>query len=281
MMDIQEMPGKDAGGAQSVDRALALLSLVGQGGGAPVPMVRLTEASGLSRPTVRRLMLALMRAGLVVQDAGSRAYALGPESYLLGVMARRRLDLLKVSMDSLVRLADDSEENTYLSLRRGTYSVCAHREEGSYPIRTQALKTGDRHPLGVGAGAMAILAALPAAERAEVLAAVTPLLAEGYPGYTPEAVARCIAEAQEKGWALNPGLYLPNSWAIGMAVRAPGFEGAPGEVLGAVSIAAIDTRLGPDRQDRLAALLRREVALIEDRLRQQMTGTARPLGGRT
>lgn len=280
MMDIPEIPGKDAGGAQSVDRALTLLTLVGQGGGAPVPMVRLTEATGLSRPTVRRLMLALMRAGLVVQDAGSRAYALGPESYLLGLMARRRLDPLKLAMDSLLRLAQESEENTYLSLRRGNFAVCAHREEGSYPIRTQALKTGDRHPLGVGAGAMAILAALPAPERAEVLAAITPLLAEGYPGYTPEVVAGCIAEAQARGWALNPGLYLPNSWAIGMAVRAPGFEGAPGEVLGALSIAAIDSRLGPERQEALAALLRREVARIEDRLTRQMTGTARPLGGR-
>ncbi len=280
MMDMYETPGKEAGGAQSVDRALALLSLVGQGGGAPVPMARLTEATGLSRPTVRRLMLALMRSGLIVQDDDSRAYALGPESYVLGVMARRRLDVLKVAMDSLVRLADESEENTYLSLRRGTYSVCAHREEGSYPIRTQALKTGDRHPLGVGAGAMAILAALPDCERAEVLDVITPMLAEGYPGYTPGVVAGCIADAQARGWALNPGLYLSNSWAIGMAVRAPGFDDRPGEVLGAVSIAAIDTRLKPDRQEALAALLRREVTRIEQRLTHQMTGTARPLGGR-
>ncbi len=269
IMDTQEDP-KTAGGAQSVDRALMLLSLVGQGGGAPVPMTKLTEATGLSRPTVRRLMLALIRAGMVVQDEANRAYALGPETYMLGLMARRRMDLLKQSMDSLVRLADESEENTYLSLRRGAYSLCAHREEGTYPIRTQALKTGDRHPLGVGAGAMAILAALNDCERAQVLETVTPLLAAGYPGYTPEAVADSIAQSQARGWALNPGLYLSDSWAIGMAIRAPG----SGEVLGAISIAAIDRRLGPDRQDTLAALLRREVARIEARLEKQLQGRA-------
>lgn len=268
MMDIAAE--KDSGGAQSVDRALMLLSLVGQGGGAAVPMTRLTEATGLSRPTVRRLMLALIRAGLVVQDEATRAYALGPETYMLGLMARRRMDLVKAAMDSLVRLADESEENTYLSLRRGAYSLCAHREEGTYPIRTQALKTGDRHPMGVGAGAMAILAALDDDERAQVLEVVTPLLAAGYPGYTPEAVTDSIALARDRGWALNPGLYLSDSWAIGMAVRAP----VSGEVLGAISIAAIDRRLGPDRQEALAAMLRREVARIEARLEKQMRAWA-------
>lgn len=156
-MDVSSgTAGKDGSGAQSVDRALVLLSLIGGGGGAPVPMTTLIEATGLSRPTVRRLMLALMRSGMVDQDDATRAYVLGPESYLLGLMARRRLDVLGAAMDSLQRLAEESGDNTYLSLRRGSYAVCAHREEGSYPIRTQALKTGDRHPLGVGAGAMAI-----------------------------------------------------------------------------------------------------------------------------
>ena len=257
--------GKDSGGAQSVDRALALLSLVGQGGGSPVPMTALTDATGLSRPTVRRLMLALIRAGMVEQDAKTRAYVLGSEVYQLGLMAARRMDVLGAAMDSLQRLAAESGDNTYLSLRRGSYAVCAHREEGTYPIRSQALKTGDRHPLGVGAGAMALLAALDDDDRAGVLDVITPLLAEGYPGYTPDVVARSVAETQARGWALNPGLYLSNSWAIGAALRGPG-----GEVLGAISIAAIDSRMQPDRQEKLAALLRREVAQVESNLRKQM-----------
>ncbi|MFZ7092574.1 IclR family transcriptional regulator [Primorskyibacter sp. 2E233] len=256
---------KEAGGAQSVDRALSLLSLVGQGGGRPVSMTALTDATGLSRPTVRRLMLALMRAGMVEQDASSRHYVLGPEIYLLGLMARKRVDVLEAASDSLLRLAAESEDNTYLSVRRGSYAVCAHREEGTYPIRSQALRTGDCHPLGVGAGAMAMLAALPEPERAEVLETITPLLAQGYPGYTPEVVAHSIARSQDRGWALNPGLYLPNSWAIGMAIHGP-----DGEVLGALSIAAIDTRMQETRQLELAAMLRREVAQVEARLSKRM-----------
>ena len=260
--NVDYMPvAKDSGGAQSVDRALALLVLVGQGAGAPVPITALTEATGLSRPTVRRLMLALMRSGMIEQDADTRAYFLGAEAYLLGLMAARRVDLLGAATDSLLRLAAESEDNAYLSLRRGSYGICVHREEGTYPIRSQALRTGDRHPLGVGAGGMAILAALPDGERSEVLDRIMPELAQGYPGYTPEVVSASLARAQERGWALNPGLYLPNSWAIGMAVHGPA-----GEVLGALSIAAIDTRMQPERQEILAALLRREVAQVEHAL---------------
>ena len=54
---------------------------------------------------------------------------------------------------------------------------------------------------------------------------------------------------------------------VGMAIRSPA-----GEVLGAITIAAIDRRLGPDRQESLAVLLGREVARIEARLVRQLQG---------
>ncbi len=255
----------ESGGAQSVDRALSLLSLVARGGGEEVPITTLTQLSGLSRPTVRRMLLALMRAGLVEQNPKTRNYALGPESYVVGLMAQRRFDLLDFAMDSLKDLAAESGDSSFISMRRGAYSVCLHREEGSYPIRTQALQVGYRHPLGVGAGAMAILAALPDDELALMREEITPLLAKGYDRYTPEIVGASIAQCRRDGWALNPGLYLANSWAIGVAIKAP-----TGDVLGALSIAAIDSRMGEDRQKDLAKMLLREARKIESKLRRKL-----------
>ena len=46
-------------GAQSVDRALALLSLVGRHAGRGASLSQLVADSGLNKPTVRRLLLAL------------------------------------------------------------------------------------------------------------------------------------------------------------------------------------------------------------------------------
>lgn len=261
----------EGGGTQSVDRAAALLSFVARSGGADVPMTALTAESGLSRPTVRRLMLALIRAGLIEQDNNTRNYSLGTESYLLGLMAHRRFDLLDCAMDSLLTLSAESEDSSFLSVRRGSHSVCLHREEGAYPIRTQALQAGFRHPLGVGAGAMAILAALPADEQLAVRADIAETLAAKYPRYTPEVLDKSIAETRRLGWSLNPGLHLPNSWAVGVAVHAPN-----GSVLGALSIAALDVRMGPDRQKALAQLLLREAGKFEERLRKKLGANNAP-----
>jgi len=262
-MGVNETGGP--GGSQSVDRATQLLSLVAREGGAEVPMTRLTEASGLSRPTVRRLMLALIRAGYVEQDPRTRHYALGAESFVVGLLAQRRFNLLDSAIDSLLALSAESADSSFLTIRRGTHAVCVHREEGSYPIRTQALQAGDCHPLGVGAGSMAILAALPDDERHEVLAAIGQRLAADYPAYTPATVQDNVRRARQRGWALNAGLNLASSWAVGVAFRGP-----EGRVVGALSIAALDSRLAPARQSELAELLRHEARLTEGRLRRRL-----------
>ncbi len=268
----------ESGGAQSVDRALGLLSAIARAGGEAVSINWLVDRSGLSRPTVRRMLLALIRAGLVEQDEENRSYALGPESYVIGLMANRRFDLLDLAIDSLVSLSRESGDTSFLSIRRGSHSICLHREDGPFPIRTHALQAGQRHPLGVGGGAMAILAALSDAQVEEVIANNAQLLASDYPAYTPELLREHVGQTRARGWALNPGLYLPNSWAIGVALLAPS-----GEPIGALSIAALDTRMQPDRQTVIAELLMREKRSIEAKLNRKLdfispstAGPARP-----
>lgn len=258
-------PKPDTGGAQSVDRALSLLSIVSFGGGAEVPMAFLTEKSGLSRPTVRRLMLALIRAGLVDQHPTTRNYSFGPESHLIGLMAQRQFPLLDLSMENLITISAETGDSSFLCIRRGFYSVCLHREEGSYPIRTQALLAGARHPLGVGAGAMAMLAALPEDQLVDARAANAAIMAEKYPGYTSEVIDQHVAETRKRGWALNPGIYLANSWGVGVAVHAP-----TGDVLGSLSVAALDFRMTEDRQNEIAAVLKREAAKLESKLKKRL-----------
>ena len=127
---------------QSIDRAVALLSLVG---GAGVDGARLTDlvaASGLAKPTVRRILLALVRAGLVDQDEETRRYQVGPELYVLGRLASARFGIHALARDTLARLSGVSEDTSFLSVPRDTLAVCLQREEGSFPIRTHALKVG-------------------------------------------------------------------------------------------------------------------------------------------
>jgi DNA-binding IclR family transcriptional regulator len=249
-------------GAQSSERVIALLKLVAGQSTTGIGLAELVEATGLNRPTARRLLLALIRGGLVEQDARSRRYHLGPESYVLGTLAADRFGIHRLAMDGLARLAQASGDSAFLCVRREMFTVCLHREEGSFPIRTHVLAAGMRHPLGVGGAGLALLAALPDAEVEAALEGNAGLLATNYPQHTSERLWALVADCRARGFAINPGLVVSHSWGMGLAVRD-----AAGEPVAALSLAAIESRLGPDRQPELAALLREEVARLEAKLK--------------
>jgi DNA-binding IclR family transcriptional regulator len=250
-----------AAGAQTIDRAATLLLLVGRAAPAGARLSDLVEQCGLAKPTIRRMLLALVRAGLLDQDLETRRYHIGPEIYVLGTLASARFGIHPVSLRSLVRLSLETGDTAFLSVPRDVYSICVHREEGPYPIRIHALHAGDRHPLGVGAGSLALLAAMQDAQVEEVLRANAEILADNYPQHSPKALRALVQEARAKGYAMNPGMLLPGSWGIGVAIR-----GQDGQPIGALSIAAIESRLGEERQRELAKLLTKEARWIETRL---------------
>ncbi|MCJ9670637.1 MULTISPECIES: IclR family transcriptional regulator [unclassified Neorhizobium] len=249
-------------GSQAVERALQLLSIVGRGAEKGVALADVVADSGLNKPTARRLLMALMRSRLVEQDELTRRYYLGGELYVLGMLASRRHGLLEMAGESLKRLSGKSADTSFVSMRRDDYAVCLHREEGTHPVRTHALLTGDQNPLGVGAGSLAMLAALPDAEVEGVLGRIEGVIAAQYPGYSPDIIREDVGRTRELGYALNPGRVIANSWGIGMAILLP-----DGRLAGALSIAAIDSRMGEARQKELAGLLAHEVDRVQGKLK--------------
>lgn len=260
-MQPEAMPTPDLSGSQSVDRALRLLALVGRETASGLPLGEIVGESGLNKPTVRRLLLALMRAGLVEQEARTRRYHLGEEAFVLGLLSGQRHGLLDLAMESLRTLSDTTQDTSFFSIRRDRFAICLHREEGTWPVRTHALQAGDQHPLGVGAGSLAMLALMPDREAAAMIEANRAILAARYPSYSPAQLVTDIALAREQGFALNPGRIVASSWGVGVAVRYP-----DGRVAGALSIAAIDSRMQKQRQQELGALLRHEARQVEARI---------------
>lgn len=246
----------DTGGTQAVARALSLLSLVGRGGEQGLALSQLAAASGLARPTVRRLLLALGAARVVEQDRETRRYHLGPETYLLAGFAAERHGIAHHARDGMARLARDTGDTVLLTVPQDDHTLCLERIEGDFPVRTHALMRGDRKPAGVGAGALAMLAALPAPETEALLDRVAPLV-----GDLMTDLRADLARARERGHALNPGRVVAGSWGLGVAILWP--DGRPA---GALSIAAIEPRMTPARQADLAAALHREAGLIARRL---------------
>ena len=123
----------DFGGAQSVDRALGLLALVGRHAGRGAALSSLVEESGLNKPTARRLLLALIRAGFVEQDEATRRYYLGADPTSSARSPRRATAFCNSPWTASCACRARRRTSAFVSVRRDLVSVCLHREEGTYP----------------------------------------------------------------------------------------------------------------------------------------------------
>lgn len=247
-------------GAQSIHRAIALLKQVATQHAGGVRLQALCDEVGLGMPTAHRIMRSLVSEGLVAKD-GEGLYRLGPLTYELGLAAATRLDIRRICAPSLERLAANSGDTVFLSVRSGFDAVCIDRQEGHYPIKALPLDIGTRRPLGAGANAMALLLPLPAKEaEAIVLANARRLLQFGL---APERVVHLLNQARESGYLLSDGVVVKGY--RGLAVPCVGPDGLP---LASLTIAAISTRLTKARLPELVSLLQREAQRVLQLLRQ-------------
>lgn len=245
-------------GSQSIERATLLLGMVAEHHRQGSTLAMLVAQSGLKQATVRRLLVALIRSGLVDQDEATRRYYLGASAYVFGSIAADRYGLYPLADASVRRLAERSEDTAFFCVRQGLHSICLRREEGMHPIRSHVLNIGQRHPLGVAAHGIAMLAALPEAEREAVIAANLELYADHYPMLTEPLLRTLIGETRRRGWAINRGIFHPGAWAIAVALR-----GLNGEVVGALSIGAVEGRLSDNRQPEIVTMLQSEARKLE------------------
>jgi IclR family acetate operon transcriptional repressor len=90
----------------------------------------LAERSGMSLPTVHRLLRSLVAAGLVEQDPRSLRYGLGPELVLLAERYLERLPVLNALSPYLVELRNITKATVLVALLIGRSVVYADRIEG-------------------------------------------------------------------------------------------------------------------------------------------------------
>lgn len=218
----------------------------------------LTRELGLSKPTIHRLLGALKEEGLIEQDPTTRRYFLGVACFVFGNIASTRFGISRIVAPMLARIARECGDTAFFSIRVENTSECVMREDGDYPIKTHVLMPGDRHPLGVGAGSLAILAAMKDDEIEDYLRRNADYIAANYPLHSVSSIREGIVETRRRGFSVNRGKVVAGSWGIGIAICDD--EGRP---LGALSIAAIEARLGDARQQELAHLLRREAQRLD------------------
>jgi DNA-binding IclR family transcriptional regulator len=247
-------------GTQSIQRAARLLRELAARNRQGMRLIDVAHSSGLQRPTVHRMLKCLTAENLVSQDPQSRRYYLGPLVFELGITAGPRFNIRDICSDALDRIAAETSDTAFLIIRSGDDALCVDRREGAYPIKTFTVDVGVRRPLGVGAGSLAILTALPDEEIETTVERIASRL-PAYGRLTAAELLNMVKRARKAGYVLNDVRTLSGVTAIGVPI----FD-ANARPIAAISISAITARMTAARQRELAELLRREIRVIEKQL---------------
>lgn len=239
-------------GAQSIDRAIAMLRLIARQGLTGGTASELARQSGLNPSTARRILKCLVENKMAAQTDRSRRYVIGELVGELALASPSKAKLLNRWRPVIEKVAEATHATTYLVMRSDLDTVVLDGVDGRGYLRAVPYEIGQRYPLGIGAGSVAILASGPSHEVDEVLAAN----ASHYRNYdegTPERIRALVARARANGYAFTAkARRMPG--VCGLAVAIPNSHGP--SIL-AVSVAAVGEMLQPPVRERLAQQMRR------------------------
>lgn len=244
----------DSAALSSVRKACRILKAIGSV--ADPRLTSIAQATQLDKATVLRLLEMLADEGFASRDGASKQFALGPELAVLGAAAAARVDFRAIAQPSLLRLTAEFQDTAMLFVPSGYESLCVAVELGTFPLRANYIGVGGRRILGVSAGSMALLAALPPTEYEAVIPVVCRSLG-AYPKLSPALVQRMAEETRRRGYAESIDLLVDRVGSIGVAVPDP--HGRP---LCAFGISALSERI-VDRREALVAALQREAAICQ------------------
>jgi len=233
----------DAGGVQSVHRALDVLEALAAAGGT-ASLSDLAAACGLPAPTLHRLAATLTDRGYLRQ-APDRRYSLGSRLVPLGADAHALLG--ERALPVLRGLAEQTGESANLAVLTQGRAEYVAQAPGRHTMRIFT-EVGNRvalHCTGVG---KALLAAIPAAQASRLITAA-PLAARTPATITdPAALQAEIALIRTRGYALDEG-----EMEVGVRCVAVGM---PGSAPMAVSVSGPAARMTDDLIASVVAALR-------------------------
>ncbi|RZI68662.1 IclR family transcriptional regulator [Variovorax guangxiensis] len=248
-------------GTASFSKFMHVLQLVADAE-EPVNVGALMRASGYPRPTVHRIVAALIAERLLVENPQGATLALGPRLIQLASRSWGRSELRLAAVDELKRLRDLTGETVHLAVPNGTNMVYIEKLESPSAVRmTSRIGTSvSLHATAVGKAYMAALDD----------DALKPLL-KGLPmpRYTANTTADIgalreeIAQTRARGWSVDNEENEPGIFCFGAVIR--GHAGTP---VAAISVSTLVFRQKEDPEQAYVAPLLACCRAISERIAQ-------------
>jgi DNA-binding IclR family transcriptional regulator len=215
---------------------------------------------GVARSTAYRYLQSLVSGQFLEEAPGG--YRLGLRVFELARLARKTFGLSEIAAPIIEGLAQEVGETVMLTRRAGDLVVCLDRAESPRSRVRLSYERGSVFPLNAGASATVLLAWNDPAEVRTLLSRV-PLkrftdatLTEA--GALLERMERIRAEGYAVARSeVDPGV---------VGVAAPIWGSREGEVIAAISVVGLESRIPPKTERAVVAKVRLAAARISERL---------------
>src|SRR6266568_1886789 len=252
------MKSHDAAG--SVPRTLAVLRHLASADGKALRLKDIADAAGLPPPTTHRLLTSRSAEGMVERLPGTKLYRLGLDLFALAARAGNPMNLRELCRPALLRLTGSLGETIFLLVRSGFDAVCIDRTAGLLPIRSFTGDIGGSVMLGIGQGAMAILAHLTPGEQDEVIRYNLPRMRD-FAGLDEAFLRAEMARVRANGFCDSAQGLIPGMAGLGVPIVTP-----DGRAVAALSVGSTTDRMTPERNAVIAEILLSEARQISAQL---------------
>lgn len=220
----------------TITKALELLDLFGPGR-AQIGLSEVARLSGVNKATCHRLLGNLCAHGLLEQVGPAREYRLGPGILRLAALREAAVPVRSAAQPVLEQLAEATGETAHLSLLvAGRLTSILHVYSARHATRVMLGDT-DGLPFHASASGLAVLAVLPAARQAEILAAPLAAITPRTETDPARLLAR-LSAARAAGHSESDGGFEADVHSLAVPLF-----GADGACAGALAVAAPAARM--------------------------------------
>jgi DNA-binding IclR family transcriptional regulator len=232
--------GKETPPIQSLDRGLIILEAVAKSG-EPVSLAELTELLEIDRSSVFRLANTLKRRGFLAYPTGRKDYILGSALWRLAHQYDWGNMLIRISRESLKKLANRTNETAHLAIREGKHALFVDHAAVNHVIAVSG-QTGEMVPLYCTAHGKALLADLDQQELRSLFGTAPLTTYTKHTVGTVTQLAQTCAQIKAQGYATDDGEFQEGVRCVAAPIRAHS-----GMIIGSIGISAPLLRFPKDR----------------------------------